>query len=271
MKKSSNDIMREIKYLCGSTSIQRVYQYNGCVTGHSEIDRLFFARKGGIPSSNRISDWFHFLGEPDVLTDAIYGKPDEHGNILYPFAIENHPGRVKEHVGPIGDQYGRWHLETLQEHVAMVAARLLESGLSATESATLAVLHDIGKKYTAGTNSRGEMCFYGHAVMSAIIVAIHGRCLPYFLTTWDLRVGIGVVYGHTFPWSEWSSHPEKKQMYLEELIDLFDGDATEAYLVIRMIERLDSADVGCKTFEELEEARKPGGIIDRGWALLTSR
>ncbi|MBR6964913.1 hypothetical protein IKH83_01215 [Candidatus Saccharibacteria bacterium] len=153
----------------------------------------------------------------------------------------------------------------------MVTVRLIRAGLSEIEATTLAVLHDIGKKYTAGTNKHGEACFYGHAAMGAILTAIQARCLPWFTTTWEHRTAVGLVYGHTFPYSEWPGHPGKKEEYFLELVELFRGEASFANRTMQLIEIFNTADIGCKTSEELAEARKPGGIIEEGWALLMSK
>lgn len=253
-----------IKYLRGIT-LKEAYGFARRLTGNDEFDSLF--KRGGIPWSNRLSDWFNFLDKPDPLTDALYGKPSKKdGTVLFPFSVKN--PEFKEHRGRIGDQTSKWHLETLPEHVAMVAVGLTEKGLSEAEACTLAILHDIGKKYTFGTNRRGEVSFYGHEKVGAVIAAIHGRCLPWVRTSWEHREIVALIYGHTLTYSLWPIHPEKKEEYFKQLVELYGGEESFASQTMQQIELFTTVDVGCKTKEELEEARKPGGIIEKGRAMI---
>lgn len=66
----------------------------------------------------------------------------------------------------LNEQYSRYHFESISDHVAIVAYRMKEYGKLGV---TIAVFHDVAKKYTTQINKRGDYCFYGHEELSAII------------------------------------------------------------------------------------------------------
>lgn len=120
-----------------------------------------------------VEEYFRCLSEEDALTRAIYGSADEKGLVRFPAATND---VTLELFDKIGAQSSIYHQETVEEHIQLVFHNASTySWLLRFPSPVnryvlfLALLHDCGKKYTAGTNKRGELCFYGHDKLSALI------------------------------------------------------------------------------------------------------
>lgn len=71
-------------------------------------------------------------------------------------------------------QTSRYHKETVMSHIALVVFNMThnydydyddidELGIA------IAILHDLGKKYTIKINNSGDICYYGHEKLSAEI------------------------------------------------------------------------------------------------------
>lgn len=202
-----------------------------------------------------LQSMYDFLFEYDWLCHEIYGEPEEDG-FVFPFAVSKVKEGVKEYRGRIGDQTSAYHKETISDHTAMVVANFCGSQVFNERLATIATLHDIGKKYTSGTNNKGEVCFYGHDTVSAYLA---GRWLYGLYDDEDdeeLKLIIAVIFGHMLPKTTWAQKPEKKDEFKAELIAFFDDDELQAETAMFLIERLSDADEGCATEEELEAARE---------------
>lgn len=84
-------------------------------------------------------------------------------NFIYP-AIK---GGVDKCFPSLNHQDSKYHGESLISHVLYVTSKLeREYGPLGFYTG---LLHDIGKKYTIAVNKKGDVCFYGHAAVSAII------------------------------------------------------------------------------------------------------
>lgn len=111
-----------------------------------------------------VEEYFRCLSEEDALTRAIYGCADEKGLVRFPAATDD---VTLELFDKIGAQSSIYHQETVEEHIQLVFHYIHR--ISADRNFLLmALLHDCGKKWTAGTNKRGEICFYGHDKLSAL-------------------------------------------------------------------------------------------------------
>lgn len=111
-----------------------------------------------------VEAYFRSQSEEDALTRALYGDADKDGRVRFPAATDN---VTLECIDRIGTQSSRYHGETVEEHIQLVF--LYIHRISADRNFLLmALLHDCGKKWTAGTNKRGEICFYGHDKLSAL-------------------------------------------------------------------------------------------------------
>ena len=68
-------------------------------------------------------------------------------------------------------QTSRYHKETVMDHIALVVYNMhRDYGNTFGELAiAIAILHDLGKKYTIGINNIGDICYYGHEKLSAEI------------------------------------------------------------------------------------------------------
>lgn len=217
---------------------------------------------------------YQFLNVEDELFTRIYGEgeigDDGVKRFVYPFvAGKVIPEDVKEVFGPIGTQTSKWHYETLQQHVALVAANAVEAGLPPKLAVALAVLHDIGKKYTSATNKVGGVCFYGHAKVSAFIAA-HWLANWMYPMDWEMmRDIVVVVYAHMFPHTTWKDKTHWKtgkpvnyrQDFYEELLAFCEGDKEATNRLMEIIDTFEKCDVGVETEvipPEIEQKIKRG-------------
>lgn len=205
---------------------------------------------------------YDFLFEYDWLTHEIYGEPEEDG-FVFPFAVKKVKEGVKEYHGNIGDQTSAYHKETVAEHTAMVVSNFVGEHIASERLAAIAILHDVGKKYTSGTNNKGEVCFYGHDSVSAYLA---GRWLYGLYDDDELKLIVAVIFGHMLPKTAWTEKPEKKEEFKKELVTFFEEDENQAQSVISLIERLSNADEGCATEDERVAARDK---ISRGERIIS--
>lgn len=200
---------------------------------------------------------YQFLHIEDDLFTTIYGE-GEIGNdgvkrFVFPFVKGKQiPDGIKEVCGPIGTQTSKWHQENLQQHAALVAANAVDAGMHPTMAVALAVLHDIGKKYTAATNKFGGVCFYGHAKVSAFIAAHWLTNWMYPLNQEMVRDITLVIYAHMFPHDTWPTTKHWKTGepvdyrgdFYKELLDYFGGNKVEADHIMELIDTFEKCDIG---------------------------
>lgn len=179
------------------------------------------------------SELLAFLTEPDLLTATLY--QNEGDEILIPSLY----GDIFRRCA-IGEQYSRHHRENLAAHAATVYIGLWEAALPTCETLALALLHDIGKKYCAALNRHGEVCFYGHAQLSALFAA---HWLPDdFPHRW---ADVAAIYYHMHPKVEdWAHHPKRATTVRLELQQFF-SNAKPADEALGLIEQLSRCDIGC--------------------------
>lgn len=85
------------------------------------------------------------------------------------FAIKHVNSDKVTYFDSLDIQTSKYHQEGLMDHIALVTRRIaFESNLDPV-AIKIAILHDLGKKYTVKINPRGEVCYYGHEHISAII------------------------------------------------------------------------------------------------------
>ena len=215
---------------------------------------------------------YEFLSKDDSLFHAIYGT----GYILnlqhmykYPFVAEKTiPNGVKEVVGPIGTMTSRYHRENLQQHASIVAANLVDAGMNKTTAALLAVLHDVGKKYTFATNKSGEICNYNHGELSAFIA---GHWLRKLIDEETAKVIVATIYGHMLPHNSWnvSTHwrtgepVNYRRDFFHQLLRFYRKDIVVSNSIMSMIDLFATCDRGVTEFT-------PGVMnrIERGRALI---
>ena len=204
-----------------------------------------------------IKGMYEFLSKDDSLFRDIYGN----GYILnlqrmykYPFVVgKTIPDGVKEVVGPIGTLTSRYHRENLKQHVSIVAANLVDAGMDKTTAALLAVLHDVGKKYTFATNKSGEICNYNHGELSAFIARHWLRKLVGEETA---KVLVVTIYGHMLPHNSWnvSTHwrtgepVDYRRDFCRLLLRFCDGDMAVSSSIMSLIDLLAACDRGVTEF-----------------------
>ena len=208
---------------------------------------------------------YAFMESRDVLTDAIYGKPDAEGKVTFPPA-KSHPkeGLVLKH-STIGDQTSQYHKESIAEHMALVTVKLRENGVSPRLAPVIAVMHDCAKKYTSCTNNRGEVSFYGHEVASAYLAVRWMQNMGCF-SEQEIKDVYIVTRGHMHPIKTWKDAPEKKAEFEQEVKDLCGEE--HAKQTWGLLEAMFQSDDKCVTYEEREQAqdrfRAGKGMIQNG-------
>ena len=221
---------------------------------------------------------YQFLHAEDDLFTAIYGEgevgSDGAKSFVFPFVKGKQiPDGIREVCGPIGTQTSKWHQENLQQHAALVAANAVDAGIKPTMAVALAVLHDIGKKYTAATNKFGCVCFYGHAKVSAFIVTHWLRNWKHSLSSEMARDITLVVYAHMFPHDTWNVTTHWKTGepvdyrgdFYKELQEYLGGDKAEANRIMALIDIFEKCDVGVEDAAFSEEIKQQ---IKRGEDLI---
>lgn len=151
-----------------------------------------------------LEEIYRFLSEEDELFRDIYQEREVRDSVFfytYPFIQGTIPDNIEEVVAPIGTQTSKYHRESLDDHVALVASNLLDAGLSSALATQLAVLHDVGKKYTAATNKVGDICFYNHEALSSLIVKYWLRGTA---NQAALKQLVAVIYAHLQPKTMWN-------------------------------------------------------------------
>ena len=200
-----------------------------------------------------LEEIYHFLDQPDMLFNDIYQEREVRDSVFfytYPFihgaAI---PDDIEEVVAPIGTQTSKYHHENLRDHVALVAANLVDAGLSGTLAVQLAVLHDMGKKYTAATNKVGDICYYNHEAISALIAKYWLRGTASQST---IKQIVAVIYAHLLPLTTWNRTVHWKtglpcnfrQDFEHELESFYDGNQVDVKRTMELIDTLTKCDEG---------------------------
>lgn len=237
----------------GKTSLMRIWHANiDDFTEIPEDQRLkLYAICENRPDN--LEEVHNFFDLPDLLFRSIYDEVGtENGEklYLYPFiqgaAIPDH---IEEVVGPIGTQTSKYHQESLKDHIALVAKNLVDNGLSGTLAVQLAVMHDLGKKYTSATNKVGQICFYNHAAISALIAKYWLRGTASKST---IKQIVAVIYAHLLPLTTWNRTVHWKtglpcnfrQDFEHELESFYDGNQVDVKRTMELIDTLTKCDEG---------------------------
>jgi hypothetical protein len=85
------------------------------------------------------------------------------------FAIRHVNSNEITYFDSLDIQTSKYHKEGLMDHVALVVSRIGYAVKRNPLAVKIAILHDLGKKYTVKINPRGEVCYYGHEHLSALI------------------------------------------------------------------------------------------------------
>ena len=203
---------------------------------------------------NTPASFYDFLTDKDPLFRSIYSEGTFVGQeeqFVFPFITgKKIPEDIKEIVGPIGTQTSKYHQETLLQHVDLVAANLVDAGIDEALAVKLAVLHDVGKKYTSATNAVGGVCYYGHAEISAFIA---GHWLREIYDEKSAKEIVAVIYGHMFPFTSWnvSKHWKtgepvnyRQDFYEGQLLRYCDGDTAFVNHIMLLIDIFSKCDEG---------------------------
>ena len=188
---------------------------------------------------------YDFLAEEDPLFHSIYGDGVVNGEktFVFPLIKAANPDKVSCVIGPIGTQTSKYHQETVQQHVCMVAANLVDAGFDKDLAVKLAVLHDVGKKYTAATNKVGGVCFYAHAELSAFIA---GHWLRQTEDEASAKEIMAIIHGHMNP----KTMPAFLDMDYPRKLLAFFGDPIISAWATGRIEAFSECDEGVTEFNQ---------------------
>ena len=114
---------------------------------------------------------------PDIRKEEIYGD------------------YITTNLESLNIQTSKYHKETLLDHIAFVTHEMKYTGYLGI---TIAILHDIGKKFTVKYNKDGEICYYGHEKISAQL-AVDMLTGNEFYTDKDLNIIYPVISQHLQP------------------------------------------------------------------------
>ncbi len=222
-------------------------------------------------------DAYLFLAHRDPLVEGMYEHvpTDEHNDVYkYPFINAAIPDGVTEVVDRFGTQKSKYHSETLLQHVAIVAAGLVEEGVSKDRALKLALLHDLGKKYTCATNKVGEICFYNHAQVSAFI-ASHWLDTGRYEDEDEVKIIVAAIYAHMYPLHEWSIEKDwrtgnpvfhRKGFYDKLNLLYCDYDSDMANEIMSLVDKMAKVDVGVSVIDaKVEEKIAKGQKIIFGY------
>lgn len=202
---------------------------------------------------------YDFLKKNDRLVQYIYEPVGE--AIRFPLANEKF--KVEPIVGPIGTQTSVYHKEDLADHTCLVAANLMKmnAGFIPKSEAlkgisnrflftTLAVLHDLGKKYTSAVNKKGEMCFYNHAQVSAFIASS-------WMQNWGLaddaiEIIVASIFYHMAPYQDGAEWSEKAT---DELHETFGDNENAIADVVALVKAINESDKGISEVPTKEEVK----------------
>jgi CRISPR/Cas system-associated endonuclease Cas3-HD len=207
---------------------------------------------------NSLQEIYDYLEVPDVLTDALYGAPDEDGNYTFPFAVKKVKEGIVEYKGRLGEQYSSYHKETIRQHTAIVVDNLARM-IPLRWATYLGVLHDCCKKYCLGTNAKGELCFYGHEYVSALIGGSWAR-ETLKLNDTQLKLIVALIFAHGMPKGEWAQNQEKRWDFFVTLDDYFGDIGTDEDTQNlkeqfgEYIDAIAAADQGCSMVEDILRA-----------------
>ncbi|MBQ3433110.1 hypothetical protein IJG22_02310 [Candidatus Saccharibacteria bacterium] len=201
---------------------------------------------------------YEFLVEKDPLFRSIYGIGQFHDGkeiFVFPFIVgKTIPEGIQEVRGPIGTQTSKYHHETIQQHIGLVTVNLVDAGVPKELAVMLAVLHDIGKKYTSATNKVGGICAYNHGEISAFITG------HWLRRTFDERKAkeiVAVIYGHMLPLNSWNVTTHwrtgepvdfRRDFYEGELLSYCDNDTAFADRIMSLIDTFSECDEGVSEF-----------------------
>lgn len=188
---------------------------------------------------------------------------DEAGLYVFPAKRKNAP-LVHAHIG---DQTSMYHKETVKQHLLLTCGRfwLNENPDDLDEGLLYGILHDAGKKYTLGSNQRGEICFYGHEKVSALFAAI---VLDRIGFTDMIDDGVRVIYDHMKPFM-WEDDRESMTEYINKYglyvthlileINAVDKGITDQ-IIVDNLERLYNVEAGISI--EIEDESTKGAYIE---------
>ena len=146
-----------------------------------------------------------------------------------------------------------YHLETVEEHLSMVVAKLIEMGVTDETMLLAAALHDIGKAATKGSNGKPGS-FINHEDVGAVIASNLLRRLEFpedIVKRVAFLVGVH-MYPHAYEAGKWSDRAVRKFV-------LKMGDELENVLILAkadILGRRAEGDLGGEGLDSLKALRE---------------
>lgn len=106
--------------------------------------------------------------EINELHDVSTPQKTENGTYL----VENLKEKRFTEINTLNDQRSKYHQECLTDHIAIVAHKMhtmtmFDSRNRNKIAVAIAILHDLGKKFTVKINQTGDICYWNHESLSA--------------------------------------------------------------------------------------------------------
>lgn len=90
------------------------------------------------------------------------------------YLVENMKEGQLTEIESLNIQTSKYHQELLLDHIAIVAHKMYELTVFTSRkqnkiAVAIAILHDLGKKFTVKINQAGEICYWNHEILSAYL------------------------------------------------------------------------------------------------------
>lgn len=144
-------------------------------------------------------------------------------------------------ISSLNVQTSKYHKETLLDHVALVTYNMIKKCGIDKLAVTIAILHDIGKKYTIKVNNNGDICYYNHELVSAqlaVDVMNNGNYTPD-----EIKIVTAVIEAHL---QLKLLKGIARECFIEGFTNIYGSKAIE-YLVA-----LDESDIGIANEEDIK-------------------
>lgn len=252
-EQSQHDAMKEVVDSCIAADLQEL-KYRILFPAGDVVTRTILET-----TPRTWTDALDWMIQPDQVTKMLY--PNYTQDVLIYPTTDNRltTSRPPLFLGPLGSQFSKHHLETTREHAISVASRLIDEEEGMTDaSLALGILHDIGKKYTAASNSAGETCFYRHEALSAYIAGLWLRKNPALVPCeWDLWTVVAAIFYHMI--YKITSQRYAADLRMKEHLQCFFAGTSDCsrltLYTMALVQALDWVDQGYTTPESYADAK----------------
>lgn len=112
------------------------------------------------------------------------------------YAIKHVNSDEVTYFDTLDNQTSKYHQESLMDHIALVARNIAYITNLDLLAVKIAILHDLGKKYTIKINNIGDVCFYNHEHVSALIAKDMIDSKVFIATDEEAKIIFAVIDAH---------------------------------------------------------------------------